>query len=292
MLVARGLCGIAAAGVTPSVYALVGATAPPGRRATWVAIVLTGLLSSLSLGAPLGAMTAHQVGWPVVFQVLAAGGLVLALLNHFAWRRIALAAARHGAVGPGRLNAAALGRDLAPTVAWSAALYSLYTYLSAGLIALDYTATQIAGLLIVYGAAAFAGTLLGGRLADRWGPGFSTRASLLGVATCYLLLRFALVWRAEYCAAAALGLTSLVAQTFFPARQSLLMSRFPARISTALAWNNSALFLGMTLGSLIGGHAMAIGGLPAVLTGSIALAITGWAGCLPHPAPADVPETI
>jgi DHA1 family purine base/nucleoside efflux pump-like MFS transporter len=64
---------------------------------------------------------------------------------------------------------------------------------------------------------------------------------------------------------------------FFPAQQSRLMAAFPARNATALAWNNSALFLGMALGSLIGGQAMALGGFTTILPISAAIAIAGWA---------------
>ena len=60
-------------------------------------------------------------------------------------------------------------------------------------------------------------------------------------------------------------MTSLFAQIFFPRSNRLLLSAFPNRNSTALSWNNSALFLGMALGSLIGGQAMALGGFTAIL---------------------------
>ena len=42
-----------------------------------------------------------------------------------------------------------------------------------------------------------------------------------------------------------------------------------------LAWNNSALFFGIALGSLIGGKAVAIGGFDAALVISAAIAMVG-----------------
>ena len=77
MMAARLLCGIAAAGVTPSIYVLAGTSAPAGRRGTWIAIVLTGLLSSLPLGAPIGTMISLEFGWPAVFIGLAGCSLLL-----------------------------------------------------------------------------------------------------------------------------------------------------------------------------------------------------------------------
>ena len=75
----------------------------------------------------------------------------------------------------------------------------------------------------------------------------------------------------------AFGLTSAVAQTFFPAQQSGLANDFRDHRATVLAWNNSALFLGISLGSLIGGQATSIGGFTANLTISTLIALAGWA---------------
>ena len=63
LLMSRAAAGIAAAGVTPLLYAAVGETAPAARRATWMAIAVSGLLLSLSVGAPAGALIAASCGW-------------------------------------------------------------------------------------------------------------------------------------------------------------------------------------------------------------------------------------
>jgi len=275
MVAARLLCGIAAAGVTPSIYVLVGSTAPAGQRGTWIAIVVTGLLSSLPLGAPVGAMASLRLGWPIVFIALAVGGLILTPVHVGLW-----AGAQRVQAGPapqaGAFSAAALVRSLAPTVVWATALYGMYTYLAAGLANAGYGPGGIARTVFVYGAAAFAGALLGGRLADRLGPSTAIQISLLGLGVCFVLLRLAV--HDGILVGAAFAATSLLAQIFFPAQQSLLMGTFPARTATALSWNNSALFLGMAVGSLVGGQAMALGGFPAILPVSAVLSIAGWAG--------------
>jgi predicted MFS family arabinose efflux permease len=74
----------------------------------------------------------------------------------------------------------------------------------------------------------------------------------------------------------ALALTSLVAQLFFPAQQISLANDFPAVRTTILAWNNSALFLGISLGSLIGGQAISASGFDGNLMASAIAAIFGW----------------
>jgi len=274
LMAARLLCGIAAAGVTPSVYVLVGSAAPPGRRGTWISIVLTGLLLSLPLGAPIGAMASLKLGWPVAFLFLAACSLLLAPVHRVLWPGSRQTVDRRTAHADG-ISPIALTQQLLPTAAWSTALYGMYTYLGAGMTGLGYGPGAIAEIVGIYGAAAFAGALLGGRIADRQGPATAIHVSLTGMAVCFALLQFALLH--GVLVEMAFAVTSLLAQVFFPAQQSRLMAAFPTRNATALAWNNSALFLGMTLGSLIGGQAMALGGFTAILPISAAIAIAGWA---------------
>jgi len=73
----------------------------------------------------------------------------------------------------------------------------------------------------------------------------------------------------------ALGVSSAVAQLFFPAQQAGLANDFPDQRGTALAWNNSALFFGISLGSLVGGEAVALGNFDANLTISASIVLIG-----------------
>src|SRR5207253_5499826 len=85
LLAARLVAGAAAAGVSPAVYALVGSAAPPDRRATWMALVVSGLLVSLALGASIGAWAGDLFGWMPVFAALAALSLCLVWPNSRFW---------------------------------------------------------------------------------------------------------------------------------------------------------------------------------------------------------------
>lgn len=274
LLAARLVSGAIAAGITPSVYAFAGDAGPPERRATMLAIVVTGLLTSLSIGAPIGALIGAAFGWASVFVVLAVLSLALAWVNWQVWpadRRGAQAAS----AGHDSVSAALLVQTLLPTLLWGAALYGMYTFLGAGLTELGYPTAEIAEVILVYGIGATAGALLGGRLADRFGAGFITGTSLAGLAVCFVVLRLFL--HDGLVADLMFGLTSVVAQLFFPAQQARLIAAFASRRATVLAWNNSAFFLGISLGSFIGGEAMMRGGFTADLTVSAAIAFCGWA---------------
>jgi predicted MFS family arabinose efflux permease len=307
LLVARLVAGATAAGVTPSVYALVGSGAPSDKRATWLAIVVSGLLMSLSFGAPLGVLAGASLGWPVVFAGLGALSLLLAPANSHVWRD------ERGAVNPAlpssRLEIAPVFGRLLPTVIWSTAVYTTYTYLGGGLALLGYSPEKIAEVILFYGCGAISGVLIGGRMTDRFGAKATSAIGLAGLCSCLLLTRLTL--DSEVLVDCAFGFSSAVAQLFFPAQQVRLANEFPERRATILAWNNSALFLGISLGSLIGGQAISLGGFEANLTISAAIAIVGWAVnsarrprlapitrpalslALPHrrsPAPSGTPE--
>ena len=272
LLAARIVAGAAAAGVSPSVYALAGSSAPPERRATRLAIVVSGLLMSLSFGTPIGLLTAASLGWSIVFVALAALSLALAWANNRVWHDPP-AATRRAALAY-RLTATGLAARLAPTVLWSTALYAVYTYLAEGLSASGYTPEKIAEVILFYGCGAIAGSLIGGRIADRLGTKLTISISLSGLSSCLLLLLVAL--HLGVIVDCAFGLASLSAQLFFPAQQLRLANQFPNSRAAILAWNNSALFLGISLGSLIGGQAVALGGFQTDLIIAAAIATIGW----------------
>jgi len=272
LLATRIVAGAAAAGVSPSIYSLAGSSAPPERRATRLAIVVSGLLMSLSFGTPIGLLTAASLGWPIVFAALGGLSLLLAGANNRVWHDPSAATSR--AALAHRLTATVLAARLAPTVLWSAALYAMYTYLGEGLSASGYSTEEIAEAILFYGCGAIAGTLIGGRVADRLGANMTISIGLLGLSSCLLLLLVAL--HLGVIVDCAFGLASLSAQLFFPAQQLRLANQFPSSPATILAWNNSALFLGISLGSLIGGQAVAFGGFQTDLIIAAAIAIVGW----------------
>lgn len=268
LLVWRCAAGAAAAGVTPSVYAAVGEDAPPARRATWMAVAVSGLLLALSIGAPIGALIAAHWGWRAPFLVLAAASLALAAGNRVVWPGGGrLERARPGA----RVLPLPLAARLAPTVLWATALYGMYTYLGLGLAAAGFSPAQAARAISLYGLAALAGALLGGPVADHIGMRRTMLVSLAGLAACLAALGGAL--RAEWVLDAVVMLASILAQLFFPAQQTALSTEFPDRRASVLAWNNSALFLGIALGGLIGGPAMSYAGF--ALTTAIGAVVAG-----------------
>ena len=274
LLAVRLFAGAAAAGISPSIYALVGSAAPPDHRATWLALVVSGLLVSLAIGASAGGLVGVVFGGPPVFLALAGLGLVLVWLNRWVWP-----CDRGGAVvgldaaARDRLAVVVLLRRLTPMVLWSTGVYGVYTYLGTGLAAVGFSTGRTAAAILFYGCGAIVGVLVGGRVADRLGIRCTATASFAGLCVCLLLLRLAL--DTGRLVEPALGVSSAVAQLFFPAQQAGLANDFPRQRAAVLAWNNSALFLGISLGSLVGGKAIALGSFGANLTISAGIALAG-----------------
>ena len=225
LLLARLFAGAAAAGVSPSLYALVSGLAPPDRRATWLALVVSGLLVSLLLGAPIGGLAGVSFGWPSIFRILAGLGLLLAWANRRIWP---------ADYGTGKTDAehhpwaiAVLSGRLAPMVAWSAAVYCVYIYLGAGLAACGFSTGEIAAIIMLYGCGAIGGILIGGRMVDQLGAKLTSSVGLGGLCVCLLVVQFAI--DAGMLVAFALALASAAAQLFFPAQQASLADDFPDR---------------------------------------------------------------
>lgn len=272
LIAARIVAGAMTAGVSPSIYALVGESAPPARRASWMAMAVSGLLCSLSFGAPLGALIGAAFGWDKVFELLAGLSLLLVFVNRRIWPSDVEAAPT--GVGPIAGAAGTMAPRLLLTVVWATALYGMYTYLGAWLTRLGFSTEEIAQVIACYGIGAIVGTLGGGRIADRIGTKAATGASLAGLFAAFMLLPLTL--RPGLLIGLGFGAASAVAQVFFPAQQAGLVSDFPTRRATVLAWNNSSLFLGIALGSLVGGQIIAHGSFEAGLFTCAAIALVGW----------------
>ncbi len=276
LVASRVAAGFSAAAITPSVYAATGDMAPPQRRATWLAIVGSGLLLAFGIGAPLGGFLAAALGVQALFLGIALACAVLAVLNLRAWPAGAVAPPQP----PPGMAPAAVSRPLGPltligavgpTVLWSTALFGAYFYLGGGLAAAaGVTAAELAVILLFYGLGTVGGNLTGGRAADKFGPESVMIAAYLGLGLCWVVLATLLRTNAHDQApiplvGAGLALAAYVAQVFFPAQQARLARAHAARRGTVLAWNNSALYFGMCIGSTLGGAIVRGAGFPALL---------------------------
>jgi predicted MFS family arabinose efflux permease len=271
LLVARSVAGLAVAAVSPSVYALVGGSAPVGRRGAWMSIAVAGFLISLTTGAPSGTVLAAALGWQAVFVLLGGVAVGLAVINAMSWPELASAAA-----GP-RSPLGLLTRVRAVSVVglWGFAVYAPYTYLGTGLRTdSGMSSGRVALALAVYGVGAVAGSLGGGQLADRYTPGRVATTSLLLVAALLLVVDLAVPAPAPLLLVS-LFMFALCAYPGLPSHQARLVASFPAHSGSLLAWNSSALYLGTSLGAAAGGALLSGHGFRAIPVAGAAAALLG-----------------
>ncbi|GAA1243496.1 MFS transporter [Kitasatospora nipponensis] len=275
LLLTRVVAGVAAAATGPTVYALVSTRARPQARAQVLAVVGSGLLTALWVGAPAGAVLGQHLGWQAAFLILAAGTFLLAFPHAVVWRSRAVAPAppRTPARTPARGSRTATGvavAGVAVTTLWAFSVYSLYTFLGVALHA-DGRASDVTWLLVVYGVGAVIGGQLGGRFADRTGAVRVTRAAL--ALTAALEVAVALAYPVTWALACTLGLFACAGYAFFPAQQRHLVDAFPERATGMLSWNNSALFVGLSVAGAVGGQIVDAFGYPVLLYVAAALCV-------------------
>lgn len=273
LLASRVLSGFSTAAVVPALYAITGDIAPSAKRGRSLAVVGLGLLMSLWAGAPLGAFVAQWAGWQSVFIGLSIAGAGLALANWRVWPNGRLAPAIDpSAPPPARIRMVPLLADVVITGVWALAVYGFYTYLGTGLRRVDHATTlSVAVALAAYGVGATAGSLSGGRLADRFGTRRLATGGLYGLGIVLLLVGE--IFPVKVLLDPSLMLLAFVAYAFFPAFQSYLAERYVARRTMAMAWNNASLYTGIALGAVLGGwviHHWPFPVLP-IICGGIAL---------------------
>ena len=88
LIVSRILAGFSVAAITPLIYAIIGDIAPSNKKGTWLSIVVSGHLTALWAGAPLGTLLEHFLGWRSVFVVMTIIGAILAVVNFKTWASI------------------------------------------------------------------------------------------------------------------------------------------------------------------------------------------------------------
>ncbi|MED4754365.1 MFS transporter [Brevibacillus choshinensis] len=249
LLASRAVAGLALAAIAPCVYAFVSDLAPARRRAAWLSVVVSGNLTGLWAGTPLGTLIADQYDWRFTFWLIAALSFLLAWINLAIWPKGSQS--RPSTHGPAP-SVALMFRSVLVTVYWAAAMYGVYTYLGTALAEdIGFRPSQVAASLIAYGVGAMLGSLNGGGLADKWGAKTISSTSLLALVAC--LGCVGLFYQQGIWLFGVLFLWAFVGYAFVPSYQSRLAREYPDSLGRIMAWNITGMYIGMTIGSYVGG---------------------------------------
>lgn len=248
LIISRIFAGLSVASITPLVYAIISDIALPERRGTWLSVVVSGHLMALWAGAPIGTLLEQFLGWRSVFISLAAIAFFLSILNFKVWASTSKA---HLAEKLTKGHPIKIIFAVSATTFWAIAMYALYVFLGTGLVLYNhFSSGELTTSITAYGMGAVIGSLSSGRVTDKIGARmvsiFST-AMLMGI-----LVLLGIFFSSETLVYFLLFLWALVGYTSFTSYQARLAENFPETRGMALALNNTALYIGITLGSILG----------------------------------------
>lgn len=231
----------------------------PSQQARAVGLVYMGISSSLVLGVPLGILISDAFGWRVIFLIialLAIGSFILILI--FLERMPGIKAiplkVQLKAVTSLKTGSAQLA-----TMFLLAGHYTVYAYFTPYLESdLQLNSTWVSAAYLVFGLAAISGGALGGILSDKIGA----KKSVLLVISLFIVSLFVLPFStfSIILFTPIMIIWAMLSWAITPPQQSYLIQTDPHTADIQQSFNNSAIQVGISLGSAIGGIAMAQGG--------------------------------
>jgi MFS transporter, DHA1 family, purine base/nucleoside efflux pump len=258
LIISRILAGLAVAAITPLIYAIIGDIAPSNRRGTWLSIVVSGHLTALWAGAPIGTLIEHFLGWRSVFVVMAIVGTLLAVVNFKTWKYVPESNLTRNLLEGKLLRI--LG-SVSVTTIWAISMYALYVYLGAALYSENgFKSSEIALAVTFYGIGAVLGSLISGQFTDRFGEKKISKATL--ILLTLILFCLGLFFSSGDWIYFFLFIWALVGYAGFTSYQARLTVEYPKERGIVMAWNNTALYIGITIGSMIGGYVISNWGYP------------------------------
>ncbi|MBJ8348119.1 MFS transporter [Antrihabitans sp. YC2-6] len=286
-LIGRVIGGLGGALVGPVIWAYLAESAAPHERGRAIARAAAAYAGGQIVGVPLGTVLAAGAGWRWAFVGLAVGFALAGTMIAFRLRepprpvqRSRKRSAMRASVGLWQMPTFRL--ILSANSAAQTARLGAYAYAGAIFAEQFGFGTGVLGVVgAVVGLGSFTGSLVAGPVVDWWRAGRRAEPALGMGWAIMLAASLALATAADEWWLALIGFaaSAFAGAAFFSTSQVFLTTVTGSRRSAAVAWNNSALYLGTAIGATaLGGFGL--GSLGFVLTaaafGLFAASVSGF----------------
>nr|WP_167109199.1 MFS transporter [Amycolatopsis granulosa] len=272
LLLARFVAGLIVATFFALAISITAASAPEGKQAAMIAKVALGLNLGIILGTPLGTFVGHHFGWRATFVAVAAITFLALLLV----LRFVPAFPGSDASVFGELRVLAdreVWRGIALTALGNLGVVTVFTYIVPLLTDVaGFSVDAVPVLLLVYGAGAVIGNLVGGRLADR-----ALMPSLAWMLAA-LVGTLALLWAAgdnRVVVAVLVFVLGGLAFAIVPGMQTRVLTAAGAAPTLAVAVNASGFQLAAAFGGWLGGQLINGSGISALYPAAAVVTVAG-----------------
>ncbi len=262
------VAGLAVGVLLPGTYATAAATAPVGREAARLGIVLTGWALSLVLAVPVAAFVAAHVGWRSVYWLLAAMSAAVAV-GLFLVMGGEIIAAGERTSPRWALRLPGVPFLLAVIFCFMTAFYGTFAFLGEGVRRAFDLSPEGSGLFVLAYGLGFGLAGIGlGLVAPRTSRAYLL-AVLWAVAGVYVLWRVALgaPWLAFLTAIAWGALNQLGLNVFVVS----LYRRASAARGAVMGLNSGVTYSAVFVGPLVMGSVYTAAGFPAVVMAAAAI---------------------
>jgi predicted MFS family arabinose efflux permease len=258
LMISRVIAAIGAALYTPISTTVAASIVPKEQQGRAIAFVSSGLTIAITLGVPIGTWIGNNFGWRISFAIIAIAGL-LALIGI----QLFLPSVQNESALPLKQRLSPLKQlpvitFLVSCLGVTIGSFALHTYINPILREVgDLGDTGISIMLAIFGLACVVGVWIGGIMTDKIGA--ISMLMITIIAKCLTLAGFALLLMIPSSATTIFFVTiaiimwGITSWALNPAVQKHLFLLAPQAPMIVLSLNATFLFIGIGLGSSLGG---------------------------------------